>query len=313
MKNIRCLLITLFIMCFTVNCYANQTILKSSPDYSGIEKQKINLELRNEYTVNYTEKIFSDVKHQYERPSWCQIRSKKELNELENILGINMDYENFNDKWLFISFGVKINELEYWSEYKNYLYFDGSYQPVIDAEQIFNSNKVYVYKMDKLKLMENSSHYASISNIVRNNEYKVNTTNNESYEIVEINCIKEGKLSKSYLFDYRYLKDKNNNLPQFGLYNQVSSNYGYELLKDRYGMPEFRYNNYKNKCIIVSFGAKLKGFKVYSDRVEGIPTGEYVENGCFIYETDYLDFEIKQGIFAVDEKTRNMMSDYLFE
>lgn len=319
MKKILAILIAICICILILNCcYANPANFTSSADYLGADTTDIQLEFVNEYNLDYMDKLFDGDAGKLgdAEPSWCQITEDYELRRFKSIFEIDdLNNLNFKKNFYFVSFGAEIGKLGYWSNPKNYIHFaqERGYYPVLKTSSGFSKEKIYVYKMDTILLSYYGSCPSDVVSILHN-RYSLTEDNLDEYKAVEVNLIKEGKLSKGYLYDYRYLRDKNNNLPQFGLYYQVCSQNRYNILKDRYGMPEFRYSNYKNKCIIISLGAKLKGFKIYNDRVEAIPTGEYVENECFVYEMDYCwDYDKMQGTFAVDEKTRDLMPSYLFE
>lgn len=291
--------------------YASVEKIETSEYYNGIETKSANIELRNEFETDYITKIFGYKNEQFVYPtSWCQIQNKKELSRLEEMLNVDIDYENFSNKWLFISFGVEINDVRYWCDFKNYTPFLGLYQPEIDSSNIIDMNKIYVYKMNKIKLRQCWD--APLEVIYMNNAHELKKQNInviEDFYIEDIGFVKEGRQTKKFLYDFRFLKDENNKLPRIGVYNQVSSQYEYELLKDKYGLQDFRYTSYKNKNLIVSLGAKLEGFKVYADRVEPICTGEYDENRYFIYEINNVDIDIHQGYSCA---TKEKLPDWLF-
>lgn len=301
-------LTVLLLVLAVVECYARPTVLETSVDYSGVETKPISLELYKEYDCNYSKKLYDYLKDYKAKPTWCQLRRKSDLREFKKELGIDLQYENINDKWLFVSFGCKMNGLEYWSNLRNYNGFDGLYNVKLNPDKVFSPNKIYVYKMEKRALREGNHHDASISFIAECNEYSIEDTTSDSnnYDIMELTLLEEGVLSKrDYLYGYLFLRDKNNKLPQICKFVQAFSNSGYESLRDYYGLPKFVYNNYKNKCIVISFGTKISGFKVFEDRVEAIPVGEYNIDSVYIYEADFFEIDLRQMDYYVYNPTEN--------
>jgi hypothetical protein len=135
----------------------------------------------------------------------------------------------------------------------------------------------------------------------------------EEYTDVELSLVKSGIYKLNILNDYSYLKDIKGRMPQLGEVFEVNSNAEYQRYDQMFGLPSFLYNKYKDKCIIVSLGCELEGLRVYNDRVEPIPTGEYVNKGIFIYETDSIEPKLKRQIFVSSKEQEKKLPESFLE
>lgn len=306
---------------FTVQGIASTPETETSPEYCGVETKEIPLQLLGEYDIHREPNKTTDEetdnvsKYEVKCPTWFVAEDGGDLYQINNALDINVEYECFQSKSLFISVGVKMEKLEYWSKPKNYLLrgFRGVYQPVLCPGKDFDPSKVYVYKMDKYNFYGDRERSAPAFLKLGYEEYDSYAVSAEDeskkYTEQEISLVKEGSLSKGYLWRYVFLKDKNNKLPQIGLYYVVSSQYDYDKYKKEFGLPELDMDKYKGRSLVVSLGVRLKGIKVLNDSVEPISAKEYVKDKYFIYETEPLNTEMYAELVYVDEKTEAICSE----
>ena len=311
MKNIRYLLITWLIMCFTVNCYAGKIDLKASPEYQGLTTVEIDIDYLGEYDCTDLSSIINLREDYASLFQVCNYDKLMYVKQVFDIKGLKFAYSDFENSYLLISFGAKIDSIKCYNGKGSSFSPSRKYSYIAAYNTNTDMNKVYAYKMDKIKFTVPNLPNAPIGLVIRDNAQCVKKKEavDEPYTEISLTLVKSGYCRKNFLYDYFYISDANGNMPQLGELFAVRSNAEYEKYDAMFGLPDFTYTKYKQKCIVVSLGCELQGLKIYDGKVEPVITGNYVNNGVFIYEIDYNNQNINRQLFAINKDVEKLLPE----